>query len=198
MDGQIIIQFLIDYGYWIILPLMIIEGPIVTILAAFMASAGIFNIWAVLILSIAGDIAGDILLYWIGRIWGVAFVRKIGKYIGITEKLVLKMEHFFEKHGGKTIFSVKSTTGLCWATWVAAGIVKMNFGKFVWYSFLGGVVWSSFLVFMGYFFGELYEQIVEYIKFAGWIVFSIVVVLILVINFYKKKKSEDLFEEERK
>lgn len=198
MDGQIIIQFLTNYGYWIILPLMIIEGPIVTILAAFMASVGIFNIWVVLILSITGDITGDILLYWIGRIWGIIFVRKIGKYIGITEKLVLKMEHFFEKHGGKTIFSIKSTTGLCWATWVAAGIVKMNFRRFVWYSFLGGIVWSSFLVFMGYFFGELYEQIVEYIKFAGWIVFGIAVVLILVINFYKKKKSEDLFEEERK
>lgn len=196
MDGQTIIQFLTDYGYWITLPLMIIEGPIVTIVATFMATQGIFNVWVVLVLSIIGDIAGDVLLYWMGRIWGMTFVQKIGKYMGITEKLVLKMEHFFERHGGKTVFSVKSTTGLCWATWVAAGIVKMNFGRFVWYSFLGGIVWSSFLVFMGYFFGELYEQIVEYIKFAGWIIFGIAALVIVVINVYKKKKSEDLFEEE--
>ncbi|MCK4635771.1 MAG: DedA family protein [Candidatus Moranbacteria bacterium] len=195
MDGQVIIQFLTDYGYWIILPLMIIEGPIVTILAAFMASLGIFDITTVLLLSIVGDVVGDIMLYGVGRIWGMTFVRRVGKYMGITESLVLKMEKFFEKHGGKTIFSVKSTTGLCWATWVAAGIVKMKFWRFVWYSFLGGVVWSAFLVAMGYFFGEFYERIVEGIKFAGWIVFGIGVLVIVGMNVYKKGKSEDLFEE---
>lgn len=196
MDGETIIQFLGNYGYWIILPLMIIEGPIVTIIAAFMASLGIFNIWIVLILSIIGDIVGDIILYGVGRAWGMTFVRRVGKYIGITESLVLKMEKFFEKHGGKTVFSVKTTTGLCWATWVAAGIVKMNFWKFIWYSFLGGIVWSAFLVFMGYFFGEFYAQIEEGIRFAGWIVFGIAVAVIVVINVYKKKKSVELFEEE--
>ena len=41
------------------------------------------------------------------------------------------MEKYFEKHGGKTIFAVKSTTGFCWATFVAAGIAKMDFKKFV-------------------------------------------------------------------
>ena len=196
MDGQVIIQFLTDYGYWIILPLMIIEGPIVTILAAFMASMGIFGVFEVLVLSVIGDIAGDMMLYGVGRAWGMTFVRKVGKYMGITESLVLKMERFFERHGGKTVFSVKSTTGLCWATWVAAGIVKMKFWRFVWYSFLGGIVWSSFLVFMGFFFGEFYEGIVERIKFAGWIVFGIAVVVIVGMNVYKKRKSEELFEEE--
>ncbi len=191
-----IVQFLTDYGYWVILPLMIIEGPIVTILAAFMATQGIFDVRVVLVLSIIGDITGDIMLYAVGRVWGMTFVRRVGKYMGITESLVLKMKVFFERHGGKTIFSVKSTTGLCWATWVAAGIVKMNFGKFVWYSFLGGIVWSAFLVFMGYFFGEFYAQIEEGIKFAGWIVLGIAIGVIVVINVYKKKKSEDLFEKE--
>lgn len=196
MDGQMIIQFLTDYGYWILLPLMIIEGPIVTLIAAFMASMGIFNIYTVFFLSVLGDMLGDIIFYGVGRWQGMLFVRKIGKYIGITEELVLKMEKFFVRHGGKTIIAVKSTTGLCWATFIAAGIVKMPFLKFVGYSFLGGIIWSSFLVFMGYFFGGLYEQVAEYINYAGIVIGSIAVAFFISVNIFKKYKTEHIFEGE--
>jgi len=56
--------------------------------------------------------------------------------MGITPDLIGRMEKYFQKHGGKTIFAVKSTTGLCWTTFTAAGIVKMDFKKFMTYSFL--------------------------------------------------------------
>ena len=197
MDGQIITQFLTDYGYWILLPLMIIEGPIVTLIAAFMASMGIFNIYVVFFLSVLGDMLGDIAFYGIGRWQGMTFVRKVGRHIGITESLVLKMEKYFKNHGGKTIVAVKSTTGLCWATFIAAGIVKMSFVRFVWYSFVGGLVWSTFLVLMGYFFGNLYEQIADYISYAGIVVGSIAVALFIAVGIYKKDKTEHMFEEKK-
>jgi membrane protein DedA with SNARE-associated domain len=125
--GQQVFQFLSHYGYWIMLPLMIIEGPVATLIAATLAALGAFNVFIVLIFSIAGDMIGDIILYGSGYRWGMVFVRNFGKYIWITEKLVLKMEKYFERHGEKIIFAVKSTTGLCWATFTAAGIVKFNF-----------------------------------------------------------------------
>ena len=133
ITGQHIFEFLSRYGYWIMLPLMIIEGPVATLIAAMLASLGAFNAFVVLVLSIAGDIVGDVILYGLGHKYGMAFVRNVGKYIGITEPLVLRMEKYFERHGGKTIFAVKSTTGLCWATFTAAGIVRMDFKKFLKY-----------------------------------------------------------------
>ncbi|KKU54523.1 MAG: hypothetical protein UX75_C0024G0001 [Candidatus Moranbacteria bacterium GW2011_GWE2_47_10] len=110
---------------------MIIEGPVVTIVAAMLASLGAFNWIFILLFSMAGDVIGDVILYGLGYKYGMGFVRGFGKYMGITEPLVLRMEKYFNSHGGKTIFAVKSTTGLCWATFTAAGIVKMDFGKFV-------------------------------------------------------------------
>ncbi len=193
MDGQIIIQFLTNHGYWILLPLMIIEGPIVTLVAALMASLGVFNIWIVFLLSVLGDMLGDVIFYGIGRWKGMMFVQKFGRHIGITKALVLKMEKYFKNHGGKTIVIVKSTTGLCWATFVAAGIVKMPFRKFVTYSILGGLVWSSFLVVMGYFFGYLYEQIADYINYAGWIIGSLALAFFVGIGLYKKYETKDMF-----
>ncbi len=194
--GQYIFEFLKTYGYWVILPLMILEGPVVTIIAAMLASLGAFNIFIVLFFSILGDIIGDAILYGLGYKFGMGFVRRAGKYIGITEKLVSRMEKYFEKHGGKTIFIVKSTTGLCWATFTAAGIVKMDFKKFLKNSFYGGIIWSGFLVAMGYFYGYLWREIHDYIDQIGWIIFSAAIISIVAINLYKNKKAKRLLEED--
>lgn len=194
--GQDVFQFLSHYGYFIMLPLMILEGPVATIIAATMAALGAFNVFIVLILSISGDMIGDIILYGLGYKFGMGFVSRVGKYIGITEKLVNRMKKYFEHHGGKTIFAVKSTTGLCWATFTAAGIVKMKFKKFVLHSFLGGIVWSSFLVMMGYFYGYLWREIKQYIEWAGWIIFIVAVISFISINFYKNKKAKKLLAED--
>lgn len=196
--GQHIFQFLSHYGYFIMLPLMILEGPVVTIIAATMAALGAFNVFIVLILSITGDMIGDIILYGLGYKFGMGFVRRIGKYMGITEKLVLKMEKYFDRHGGKTIFAVKSTTGLCWATFTAAGIVKINFKKFVLYSFLGGIVWSSFLVIMGYFYGYLWREIKQAVEWIGWAIFIVAIISFVIITFYKKRQAKKLLEENNK
>jgi len=193
--GQQIFQFLSHYGYAIMLPLMIIEGPVVTIIAAMLASLGAFNVFVVLILSIIGDMGGDIIFYGLGYKYGMGFVRHVGKYIGITENLVLKMEKYFERHGGKTIFAVKSTTGLCWATFTTAGIVKMDFKKFVKYSFLGGIVWSGFLVAMGYFYGYLWREIQVYIKWIGWVIFGVVIISFAFITLYKNYQAKKILRE---
>lgn len=192
--GQHIFTFLHNYGYWLMLPLMIIEGPIATIISAMLASLGAFNVFVVLAFSIAGDMIGDILLYGAGYKWGMGFVKGFGSKMGITENVVLKMENYFQKHGGKTIFAVKSTTGLCWATFAAAGIVKMDFKKFVKYSFLGGIVWSGFLVAMGYFYGYLWREIKQYISWVGWIIAGVAILSFIFITVYKKKQSEKFVE----
>lgn len=193
-NEQEIFNFISSWGYLIILPLMIIEGPVVTVFSALLAAMGVLNVWLVLVLSVFGDTVGDVILYWIGKRWGMHFVDKIGKYIGISKKLVLKMEKYFNGHGGKTIFAVKSTTGLCWATFVAAGIVRMDFGKFLKYSVLGGIIWSGFLVIMGYFYGYMWLQIEKYIKWAGWLIGGLVLVTFVIITLYKKYKSREILK----
>lgn len=190
--GQEILDFLSVWGYFVILPLMIVEGPIVTIIAAMLASFGVLNAWVVLLFSIGGDIIGDVVLYWLGKSWGMKFVDKFGRYFGITRELVLKMEKYFKGHGGKTIFAVKSTTGLCWATFVAAGIVRMDFKKFLGYSILGGIVWSGFLVAMGYFYGYMWQQIKQYIEWAGFLAIGLAIVTFILITLYKKYKSKEI------
>lgn len=190
-----IIAFLSHYGYGIMLPLMIIEGPIVTIVSAMLAKLGIFNAFIVFALSVIGDVIGDVILYILGYKFGLGFVRNFGRYIGITELLVLKMEKYFKRHGGKTIFTVKSTTGLCWAAFTAAGIVKMDFKKFLTFSILGGFVWSGFLVIMGYFYGYLWAEIGQTIKWIGWVISALALLTFISVQLYKRKQAKEILRE---
>jgi membrane protein DedA with SNARE-associated domain len=193
--GQHIFTFLSHYGYWAILPLMIIEGPVATVIAAMLAALGAFNVYVVFFLSVLGDMIGDAILYYLGYAHGMRFVRGFGRHMGITEKLVLQMQKYFKKHGGVTIFAVKSTTGLSWVTFVTAGIVRMDFKKFLLYSFLGGLVWSGFLVILGYFYGYLWREIRDYIQWIGWAVVAVTALSIFAITVYKRWKAKKLLEE---
>lgn len=194
MDGDLIIQFLTNYGYIIMIPLMMVIGPVVSVVAAFMASMGIFNVYVVFIISFVAGMIGDILLYGTGRKWGMKAVYRFNGRFGVTKSAVLKMERAFEAHGGKLIIAVKSTTGLCWVTFIAAGIVKMPFWRFFMYTIIGGFVWSGFLVIVGYFFGYMYKQIVHYISFAGWILAVLLIGALVVWYKHDKKKSQKILQ----
>lgn len=177
-------------GYPLMLLIMIVEGPVATLLAAFAASLGFFNVYIVLILSMLGDIIGDIILYSLGYFGGAKTLEKAEKILKIKPELILKIEKLFNDHGKKTIFAVKSTTGLCWITFIAAGSVRMKFKEFILGSFFGGIIWSGFLVIMGYFFGYAFEQINDYIKYAGLIIFAVVAIFYTALTIYKKRQSE--------
>jgi membrane protein DedA with SNARE-associated domain len=189
MEGEMIIQFLTDYGYMIMFVLMVPFQPIVTLIGAFMASQGIFNVFVVFCVSIFGSLVGDTLLYMIGRKWGMRFVQRFGRYVGVTQQRVLRMEDAFLAHGAKIVIGVKSTTGLCWVTFIAAGILRMRFRNFLLYTLIGGVIWSGGLTIVGYFFGYMYAQIVDYISYAGWIVFGAMTAVVVLWYVYKRMRT---------
>lgn len=182
-------------GYPLMFLIMILEGPIMTILAAFAASLGIFNVYVVLFLSMAGDVVGDVILYAIGYHGGARMLEKAEKILKVKAEIVRHLERLFLKHGKKTIFAVKSTTGLCWITFIAAGTVRMKFWDFLYASFSGGIVWSGFLVASGYFFGYAFRQINQYIKYAGVLIFVSVVAFYAAIVIYKKYKARSVLVE---
>jgi membrane protein DedA with SNARE-associated domain len=181
-------------GYPMMFLLMILEGPITTLAAAFLSSLGFFNIYIVFFLSLLGDLISDIFLYLVGYFGGTKILTKIEKLLHKNSGLIEKMKKHFAAHGQRTIFAVKSTTGLCMITFITAGAVRMNLKKFLLGSFWGGIVWSLFLVVTGYFFGYAFERITEYLRWAGFFVISGLIVFYLIVFIYKKHLNKKIFE----
>lgn len=191
---QNLIHILSFWGYPVMLFLMILEGPIATIVSAFLASMGYFNIFIVFGLSVAGDVMGDIILYYIGYFGGQKILPKVEKFLKINQSIVEKLKRKFHENSGRIIFYVKSTTGLSYITFITAGTLKVPISKFVKFSILGGLIWSSFLVIMGYFFGYAADKISEYIKYAGLIILIIAVFFFIGLSLYKKRQTKEIIK----
>ena len=169
------------------LQLMIVEGSVATVMAAMLASLGAFLWPMVFIFSVVADLVGNVFLYWIGYQWGMKFVDGFGRHLGINEKRVLGMEEYFQAHGGKTLFVAKSIAGVYILAFVTAGIVKMDFKKFLLYSLLSGVIWSGFLVMMGYSYGYLWRSASHLVSRVGETIFLLVIIFLFARKAYKKK-----------
>jgi membrane protein DedA with SNARE-associated domain len=146
----------------------------------------------VFLLSVFGDVLGDIGLYHIGYYGGPKIIEKAQKFLKIKDTTVEKLKNKFHQNSGKLIFYVKSTTGLSYITFTLAGALRMKLLKFIKYSILGGLVWSSLLVFLGYFFGYAAAQISQYIKYAGIVIFATAILALVVISIIKKRESAEI------
>ena len=139
------------YGLWILAPFAIIEGPIATVLAAYLAHEGYMNLAAVYAVCVAGDLMGDALLYLVGR------------YGAGRLPLGLAMTQHFAAKGGRTLMFAKITHSAGLPILIASGMAKMNVTLYMWYNLLGTLPKTALLVLIGYYFGAAYGLIDTYI-----------------------------------
>lgn len=180
-DLHPILQFISTYGYWIAIPIMIVEGPIITIVMGFLSSFGLFNILLVIMLATVSDLISDTIYYWSGYHGGPKVLEKlkITQVHGNEELQKLKLR--FEQHPGKIFFGAKVLTGIAHATFVLAGVTRINYGKILKFSIPGGIAWSSGLAILGFYFGKNTTSIGKLLSSTGIILFS----SLLAFLFYK-------------
>jgi membrane protein DedA with SNARE-associated domain len=179
-----VLQFLQTSGYGIMFILMFIEGPIVTYIASFAASLGIFNLFYVFILSSLGNIAGDLLFFFIGRVSKKAAIyRYESKSLNPTRMNKLKM--YLEKNPGKTIAVIKLTPFLPVPGLILAGASNVNLKKFITYSVLVTMASSLFMVLLGFYSGVAFLTIARYVKYIEYLIGGTILLIILVFFFFR-------------
>jgi len=184
-------ELIIGYQYLILFPLVVLEGPIVTVIAGFLTSIKQLNFFATFWVVVAGDLAGDALHYFIGR-WGKkTSILRWGRYFGITPERIIRLEHHFKDHSGKTLLLGKLLHGIGASFLVAAGIARMSFMRFMLFNFIGTLPKTLFLMLIGYYFGKAIAKIDSYLEFVGviFLIFSIISFAIL-YYFARKNKYE--------
>lgn len=192
-----LIALLTTYKYALLFPLVVIEGPIVTVLGAFLASMGYMNIFAVYAVVIVGDVVGDCFYYAMGRWGGKPFLTRWGKYFGITNERVLRLEQHFEHHTRKTLVIGKLTHAIGVVVLVAAGIARVSFWEFVVFNFLPTLPKSLVFLLVGYYFGQAYHQVGSALDLLS-LVPLLLVILFFLVYFIPKLLSKFSPEELKK
>jgi len=124
-----------------------------------------------------GCTLGSIAAYWAGRYAGRPLIVRYGRYFLIQEKHLLTAERWFEKYGDAATFISRLLPIIRTFISLPAGIGKMNFKKFVFYSFVGSLPWTFALGYIGYALGPSWEDIMDtFEKFDILVVAGLVVI----------------------
>jgi membrane-associated protein len=105
-------------------------------------------------LLIVAAVTGDALNYWIGSYVGPAvFTSEHSRFL--NRKHLTRTQHFYARHGGKTIFLARFVPIVRTFAPFVAGIGRMRYTYFATWNVSGALVWVlSFLV-AGYWFGQI-------------------------------------------
>ncbi|OHB24892.1 MAG: hypothetical protein A2542_00640 [Parcubacteria group bacterium RIFOXYD2_FULL_52_8] len=175
-----------EYGYFFLFPVAVAEGPIVTVIAAFLASLELFHVAIVYVVVVAADLFGDVIFYVIGR-WGgnLPWMARLGLHTARAEQLT---KHY-ETHGGKILVMGKLTHAAGFAVLLAAGAAKMSIGKFLWYNTLATLPKSLAFVLLGYFFGHAYNQVDTYLEKGSLVIFLLLCCVGAYSIYYHKRSA---------
>jgi membrane protein DedA with SNARE-associated domain len=147
-----------QYGYLVVFFGVMLEGtgvPLpgetVLIAAGVLVHRGVLDFEDTLFFGILGAVVGNQIGYWVGRFGGRAFVLRWGRYAFITPERLGHAEAFFARHGGSAVFLSRFVVGLRVFGALVAGTSRMPWVRFALYNGLGGVVWATAVVSLGYF-----------------------------------------------
>ncbi len=166
-------------------------GPMLSILLGVLLHQGYFSLIPVYTVLMIGDLIGDTVLYYLGYKYGYRAIGKFGKYLGITEKRVEKASVLFHRYKDPVLFISKITNGfgLSVVTLLTAGIVRIPFLRYLAFNMLGQFVWTGALLYVGYTFGGLYDEIDTW---NGRITIIGIVIVAFILGYgyrnYRKKK----------
>lgn len=146
-----------------------IPAEITMIPAGYLVQQGEMNGTIMMLCAISGTITGALINYAIAYHLGRRLIMRYGKYFFMPEHKLIKMEHYFDKHGAISTFIGRLLPGVRHYISFPAGLARMKLKLFVLYTTLGGSIWLLILFACGYYIGEneaLIKQYIIYVKIA--------------------------------
>lgn len=190
-----IISIMEQLGYFGIALLMFLDNvfppipsEIIMPSAGYSASQGQLLLMGVIVAGCIGSLMAAAILYWVGYKFNhdsiFRFVDRYGKYLFIKSSDVKKSLDWFECYGHRIVFFGRMIPAVRSLISIPAGMSRMPFWKFMFYSSLGTIIWTTFLACIGFYFGEnqalmqeIFSQVAYFIiaaviLFIGWIMFQ--------------------------
>ena len=117
------------------------------------------QLWGTAVAGAVGCVVGSAVAYWIGATGGRPLLLRYGRYVLISHHDADRADAFFARHGDATIFATRLMPIVRTFISLPAGIARMNFGKFIAYTFLGSLPWCLALAYAGYKLGEHWDEV---------------------------------------
>lgn len=159
--------------------------------AGYLVSKGVMSIHVAAFAGAFGCILGSIPSYYLGYFGGRPFIEKYGKWFLISKHDLEMADKWEQKYGNLAFFICRMLPIVRTFISLPAGILKADIKQFLVFTFVGSLIWSYPLVFVGMKLGEHSEALK-----AFWHKFDLAIVLVLGVLFviYLKHHFKNLKE----
>jgi membrane protein DedA with SNARE-associated domain len=182
--SKFVINMISTFGYAGILLTMAIESACIPLpseiimpFSGYLVTTGQFTMLGVTLAGAIGNVLGSIVAYYAGVWGGRPFVERYGPYFLLSHRDLDVADRWFAKYGEAAVFFSRMLPVIRTFISLPAGIAKMNFSRFVLFTFVGALPWCYVLAYIGIRMGEHWEQLREYFHR-----FDLVIGLFLVVG----------------
>jgi membrane protein DedA with SNARE-associated domain len=162
-----------------------LPGETVLLLSGALAHQGVLDFGDAIVFGVLGAVVGDQLGYWAGRRGGRAFVLRWGRFVLVTPERLGRAEAFFDRHGGRAVFLARFVSGLRVFGALVAGTSRMPWGRFALYNALGGAVWATAAVSVGYFLWGSISLVEHWVGRASLLLSAALALALLLSGVYR-------------
>jgi membrane protein DedA with SNARE-associated domain len=159
--GNFAMAILLATGYLGIVITMALESACIPLpsevvmpFSGALAAKGDFSFWAVVLCGSLGNLIGSIIAWWVGMKGGRPFIERYGRYVLLSEHSLETAERWFSKHGEATVFFSRMLPIVRTFISLPAGIGRMPFAKFCFFTLIGAIPWNWLLTYIGFKLGE--------------------------------------------
>lgn len=183
--GGFIVGVISASGYVGVVVLMAIESAniplpseVIMPFAGYLVHTGELNLWLVSLAGGLGCTIGSAFSWWLGKKGGRPLVERYGRYVLLSTHDLDLGEKWFKRWGNSIAFFSRLLPIVRTFISFPAGIAQVPLGRFLVYTFIGSVIWSYFLAYIGLKLGENWEHIEVY-----WRKFDYVIIALILAGF---------------
>ena len=174
------------HGYWTLAITLLLEnagiplpGETMLLFASFLAfEHRELNLGLIILVATAACTLGDNLGYWIGFHGGRPLLDRYQKFFPVSDDQIVRGEKMFERFGPVTVFFARFVFGMRVIAGPLAGVLRMQWRRFVLFNFLGATVWVTVISCLGYFFGRHWHRLLRIVGRANAVVFVVAVLVV--------------------
>ena len=192
--SQMFLQFIDAYGYIAVAVLMAMENACIPVpselilgFAGYLIFAERMTFTGAMVAGMVGGMAGSIFAYAVGATGGRKFVDKYGKYFFVKKSHVDLAQRWFDKYGVRAVFFSRMLPVVRTFISLPAGFARVNFPKFLLFTFAGSLPWTALILYAGILLGENWKYLLE-IGHEASIAFVIICVIILAVIYFRRRR----------
>jgi membrane protein DedA with SNARE-associated domain len=193
------------FGYFGVTGIVFIEsfgvpapGETSIIAGSVLAGDGRLNIFVVAVAAFLAAVGGDSIGYLIGRTGGRSLLLRFGKYVGLNERRLTRVENFMDRRGALMVIVARFIEGLRQLNGVVAGVSRMPFAKFLICNAIGAALWVGLWSSAGYFAGNHLDAIEGVIhKYSNLALVALVVLVAAYVWHRVRRRRAHKAEEVR-